>query len=319
MLVATYHPELAQRWDEFCAHAPMATFLHTRRFLSHHGERFHDLSAVLHDDRGHLVGLFPAAEDPADSGRVVSHPGITFGGLIHDGRLVGTKAIAAMEALSRHYRELGYSEIRYKAVPHIYHVSPSCDDLYALFRLGAQRYRCDLSCAIDLTEEPRASSRRTRGRRKARKAGVEVRGGPETAELFWNILVDALGRKHGVRPVHSVEEIIRLHAMFPDNIEFITGFLAGEVVAGVVLFHSTRVTHAQYIASSASGEACGALDLLFHESITVARAVGRRYFDFGISNEREGWLLNDGLYAFKSEFGGGGVVHEFYGLSLEEV
>jgi hypothetical protein len=38
----------------------------------------------------------------------------------------------------------------------------------------------------------------------------------------------------------------------------------------------------------------------------------------GISTEQQGTVLNDGLYRFKSEFGGGGVVHEFFEIDLRE-
>ena len=39
---------------------------------------------------------------------------------------------------------------------------------------------------------------------------------------------------------------------------------------------------------------------------------GRRYFDFGISNEDGGRYLNRGLAAQKEGFGGRAVVHDFY-------
>jgi lipid II:glycine glycyltransferase (peptidoglycan interpeptide bridge formation enzyme) len=56
--------------------------------------------------------------------------------------------------------------------------------------------------------------------------------------------------------------------------------------------------------------------LIFDCAIQAARAEGKQWYDFGISNENHGVVLNDGLYRFKSEFGGGGAVHEFYELAL---
>ena len=38
--------------------------------------------------------------------------------------------------------------------------------------------------------------------------------------------------------------------------------------------------------------------------------------DFGTSNENSGMYLNDGLYKYKTEFGGGGVVHEYFEFCL---
>src|SRR5713101_8013590 len=134
--------------DEFVARAPMATLLHTRSYLSYHGERFRDVSVWLMDEKERLAGVFPAAIDPTDDKCVVSHPGVTYGGIVHVGRLRGERMIEALNALCRHYAQDGFETLRYKAVPYIYHRAPSNDDLYALFRLGARRYRCDLSSTI---------------------------------------------------------------------------------------------------------------------------------------------------------------------------
>ena len=300
----------------FVAGAPMATMLHSRRFLSYHGPRFRDLSMAIVDERDNLLGVLPAAVDPADERRVVSHPGLTYGGIVHDGRLQGELMVEALRSLCLHYRERGFESFRYKAVPYIYHRAPAADDLYALFRLGARRYRCDLSSTIDLTERPKPSERRRRGLKKALKAGIEIKHGAEFIAELWSVIEENLARKHAVRPVHSIAEIEQLHALFPNDIQFVVALLDGRVVAGVVLFLTPRVSHAQYIASNSSGHACSALDAIFEHCIAQAQAAGARYFDFGVSTEREGQQLNQGLFQFKSEFGAGSVCHEFYELDL---
>lgn len=316
MHIIPYADSHAARWDEFVDGAFNATFLHTRRFLSYHGERFRDLSLIFEDERGALVGVLPAAEDRGDARRVVSHPGITYGGLLHAGGLLGEAAIEAFEAARAHYRALGYETLRYKAVPHVYQRQPAADDLYALFRLGAARYRCDLSCAIDLAERPAPSHRRRRGAKKAAQRGVRIEEGPALAPAIWEVIADNLGRKYDLRPVHSADEIALLHERFPEEIEFVAGVLDERVVAGVVLFNAHRVTHAQYTAASQAGYDTSALDAVFEHCIEKAQARGARFFDFGNSNEQEGRYLNPGLYRFKTEFGAGGVVHEFYEIPL---
>jgi hypothetical protein len=317
MRIIPYADAEAARWDEFVSGATSATFLHTRRFLSYHGARFRDLSLMFEDERGALVGVLPAAEDKGDARRVVSHPGITYGGLLHRGELLGEAALEALEAARAHYRALGYAALRYKAVPHVYHRRPAADDLYALFRLGAARYRCDLSCAIDLTDRPAPSQRRRRGAKKAAQRGVRVEEGPHLIPAIWEVIEDNLGRKYDLRPVHSAGEITLLHERFPEEIEFVGGVLEGQTVAGVVLFNTPLVTHAQYTAASRAGYDTAALDSVFEHCISKAAARGARFFDFGNSNEQEGRYLNPGLYRFKTEFGAGGVVHEFYEIPLE--
>lgn len=303
-------------WEEFCVHAVNATFLHTRRFLSYHGDRFKDLS-ILMMESGKVVGIFPAAELPSETKLVISHPGITYGGIVHRGWLSGMRMIEALTALSEYYGKGGYQRLQYKAVPHIYATTAAQDDLYALFRLGAQRVRCDLSCAIDLANRQPLSERRRRGLKKAQKA-VTLSNDPALLGELWAVIALNLARKHDAKPVHSLTELALLKDHFPEQITFRCALLEGHVEAGVVLFNSPSVWHAQYIAASERAYDVSALDVVFDSVISEAQQTGARYFDFGTSNEDGGKVLNDGLYRFKSEFGGGGVAHEYYELSLTD-
>lgn len=307
-----YEPRHAEAWDAFCAGAANATFLHTRRFLSYHGERFNDLSLLVMDS-GKMVGVFPAAHALSDPGLVVSHPGITYGGLVHQGKLAGNRMIEALEAIVANYAKGGYRRLQYKPLPFIYATMPAQDDLYALFRLGAKRVRSDLSCCIDLAARRPLSERRRRGLKKA-QAAVTLSSDPNLLGELWRVVAQNLARKHEARPVHSLEELTTLQERFPQQIQVRCALMDGVVEAGVVFFNTARVWHAQYIAASEAAYEVSALDAVFDAAIVEAQQTGARYFDFGTSNEDGGTVLNDGLYRFKSEFGGGGVAHEFYEL-----
>jgi len=305
-----------EAWDALVASSSSGTFLHTRRFLSYHGDRFADRSLVLEDERGVWCGVFPAALDTADAAVVVSHPGISYGGLLHAGELSGPDAVQALRTVCRHYGGQGMRALRYKAVPWIYHRRPAQDDAYALFRADAKLYRRDLSTAIDLGARGRLSERRRRGIDKARKQGVEVVEGFAAASAFWDVLTENLAARHDVKPVHTLEEMALLQSRFPNEIRLLVAKHAGLVVAGALLFETDRVSHAQYIAATPKGRELAALDAVFDVAIQRASAGGRRYFDFGISTEQGGKLLNEGLYEFKAGFGGSGVVHDFYEIAL---
>jgi hypothetical protein len=313
--VLAYNPEQHEAlWDDFCKRSVNCTFLQTRKFLGYHGERFSDRSALVYRD-GQLAGLLPAAEMPGQADSVASHPGATYGGLVHDGRLRGTRTIEALQALGDHYRQLGYRRLFYKPLPHIYAQAPSQDDLYALFRLEARRVRCDLSSSVDLARRGALSERRRRGLKKA-QARVSVAAGPDLLPAAWQVVADTLAREHGARPVHGADELALLQSRFPDEILVTTGSMDGVAVAAVVVFRSDMVWHAQYIGASPQGYASSALDAVFDSLIHDAASAGARYFDFGTSNEQGGRVLNDGLYTFKCEFGGGGVAYEHYELDL---
>lgn len=313
--VRSFHPEDADAWDTFCQGSLQATLLHSRRFLSYHGDRFVDCSVIL-EEAGEWLGVFPAALDPGDAKCVVSHPGATYGGLVNRGKLQGARAIEALTTLCRHYANAGYDTLLYKAVPSFYHSAPAQDDLYALFRLGAIRVRCDISSTIDLSNRLEVSQRRRRSLNKAVKAGVSVVVGDKYLAPLWSVLTENLARKHAIGPVHTYDEISLLALRFPEEIRCVCGLLGGEVVAGILLFQTRTTFHAQYIASSERGYSVSALDAVLEHSIGLAETEARRWFDFGISSTACGSILNEGLYEFKSEFGGGGTLHEFFQLDL---
>ncbi len=316
MRVVRFTADQSERWDELVRAAPMGTFLHSRRFLSYHGERFSDASLLLSDDRGALRAVLPAALDPGDPERVVSHPGTTYGGLVHDGGLYADGVRAAVEAICSHYAAGGAKTLRYRPVPYIYHRSPSSDDLWALAALGASRVGCALSCAIDLGARRAPTTRRARSLKKALRAGVRVSDDPALMSAYWPVLEATLDRRHAAAPVHSLEEIELLRERFGAAIRLVTSLVEDKVVAGVVLFATRQAYHVQYMASSEEGMGVGALDAVVERCIELATQGGARYFDFGTSMQDRGSELQSGLHRFKAEFGGGGVVLESYDLDL---
>lgn len=303
-------------WERLCAASHAASFLQTRRFLSYHGDRFIDRSLLIEDDAGRLLGLLPAAQHPQRADTVESHPGITYGGLVHDGALRGERCIEALSAACEHYAAMGYRTLRYKPLPHIYQRAPAQDDLYALFRLDARRVRAELSACIDLTNRLPTSERRRRAIAKANRNGLAYAIGVQYAPALWSLIEDNLASRHSAKPVHSLTEIVLLAERFPEQIAFHVALHEGRVVAGIVTFGVGPVLHCQYIAAGEAGHALAALDGLTEHLIAVASAAGLRHFDFGTSNEDQGRVLNDGLYRFKAEFGSGGVVHETYEIGL---
>ncbi len=313
----TFDPGRTDDWDELVAAGANGTFLHTRRFLSYHGDRFEDRSLILIDDRERPVAVFPAALDPANADIVISHPGITYGGLVHGRAVRGDGVLSALDAILNHYRAHGLHALRYKAVPAMYHRWPAQDDLYALFRRHARLYRRDLSATVDLACPQPFSQRRRRGAKRARSEDVAIVHGLEHLSAFWTVLEQVLCARHGVCPVHDLAEIRLLAARFPRQIEFIGAARGAELLAGAVLFRTETVCHAQYIAAGEAGSALGALDLVFETAIDQARQCGLRWFDFGISTESQGTVLNSGLHEFKTGFGAGATTYDFYELPLQ--
>jgi hypothetical protein len=308
--VRRFGPGDEAAWDDLVGHSRARHFFFRRGYMTYHSDRFADYSLLVHDGE-RLVACLPANRD---GNTVVSHGGLTFGGLIDDGSLGTRRTVEALGAVLTFLAAEGATSLVYKPVPHIYHVFPGEEDLYALFVHDAELFRRDVSSTLRPTGGPEMTKGRRSAIRQAERAGVTVAGSDDFAR-FMAIEARALGERHGVAPAHTGAELALLAGRFPDNIRLTGGFLGGRLVAGVVVYETETVAHAQYIGATEEGYDGHALDLV------VAHLIGERYrdkrfFDFGISTVESGRVLNEGLIRNKESFGARATNHDFYRLRL---
>lgn len=310
IVIRPYDPALRQLWDDFVDGSKNGTFLFRRDYMDYHADRFEDVSLMLFHGQG-LAALLPANR-AGDT--VTSHGGLTYGGFVIGEKMTQPAMCEVFDAALEHFRGQSVRRLRYKTTPHIYHRMPAEEDRYALFQYGARRYRCDCLSVIDMTEPGPVQVRRRRAARLAQKQGVTVCENDHFAE-FWPLLEERLVERHGVNPVHTLDEITLLKRRFPQAIRLFEARRDDNVLAGVVIYDSGTVAHVQYSIAAPEGLAVGALDAVFTELIATTYA-DRRWFDFGISNEDNGRVLNRGLVEFKEGFGARTVTHDFYELEL---
>lgn len=306
-----YNTGYKSEWDAFIDSSKNGTFMLKRDYVEYHADRFVDASVVFCDDSGELVAVLPASRHGDE---LRSHGGLTYGGVITNKRMTASRMLEVFDALKVFLRENGIVRLIYKRVPAIYYNYPSDEDLYALFRNGAKLLRRDLSTAIDLTNPIPFSSVRVRYVKKARKMGLEVRESKDY-ERYISLLTDVLVARHNVRPPHTAAELRLLASRFPETIKLFCAYKGDAMLAGVLIFDTPQVVHAQYIANSEEGRNVGALDLVM-EYLINTYSLHHKYFDFGISTEDGGWMLNEGLVGQKEMFGGRGVIYDFYQMEV---
>jgi Acetyltransferase (GNAT) domain len=308
--VERYAPEHRRGWDDFLARSRNGTFLFRRDYVEYHADRFTDHSLLfLDDDR--LVGLLPASER---DGTLTSHGGLTYGGVVSDGRMRTPLMLELFDGLVEYLRGRGVGRLVYKAVPHIYHRVPAEEDLYALFRHGGRLFRRDVASTVWMRDREPLSKGRKWSVKRARSNGLTVARSHDFA-TFMAIEEAHLLEKYGVRPTHTAAEMELLVGRFPENIKLFAAHRGTEMLGGVVVYESPRVAHAQYIAATAAGRELGALDLILDLLLNETYA-GLDYFDFGISTEDGGKTLNVGLVENKESYGARAVAYDFYELDL---
>jgi hypothetical protein len=303
---------MADSWNHFVSSCRNATFLHNRNYMDYHRDRFTDASLVLRDEKGRIVALLPAN---VDGERAVSHGGLTYGGLLIDNHADVMTVCREFDAVIEFYRSMGLKELVYKPVPTIYAQVPSEEEQYALFLHGAVTDVVNISSTVSLVAPLGYNENTRRNIRKAMKAGVTVDYSTDLA-AFHKILADLLMSRYNTQPVHTLAELEKLAAAFPENIRLLLAYKDGVAIAGSLLYITPTVVHAQYIAASEQGKACDALSLLFDRAISESAAMGKCYFDFGTCNEQRGLYLNEGLVRQKNGFGGRGIAYPSFLIKL---
>ncbi|MFV7759046.1 hypothetical protein ACNPKZ_00645 [Shewanella algae] len=313
MLIKKYSDECKVVWDEFVSLSKTQHFFFFREYLNYHKSRFEDHSLMFYDEKGTLLALLPANRD---GNLLISHQGLTFGGLLIKPSTKQVDVIKIFQSILDYMEHNSIGRFLYKKCPQIYCSMPNDEDLYALFKLRASLVRRDVSSAIKVGNQIKYSKGRKWIIKKSKSFNL-VYNETEDLNQFWSRLSEVLEKYHGAKPVHSLEEIDFLQKKFPNNIKFYSAQVENECLAGAVIFDTGITVHTQYLFNTDQGREFGALDGLL-DYLVKSRYKDKEYFDFGTSNEQQGRYLNEGLIGQKEGFGARAIVHDFYELKLND-
>lgn len=310
--IIKYIPPYYNKWNNFVANSKNATFLFHRDFMDYHQDRFNDNSLLIFKNEK-LVAVLPANKK---EDTLYSHQGLSYGGLIFQKNINFKDAFQSFKELLKFCKVGGIKSINLKLLPKIYHEYPSDEMDYFLFLIHSELIRRDVSSTIDNSSKIKIQSNRIEGKRKAERQGLIVK---EEANFngFWNeILIPNLQDRHQSKPVHSLKEIELLQSNFPKNIRQFNVYKDSKIVAGTTIFETKKVAHVQYISANFDKQKLGSLDFLFEHLINSVFKE-KKYFDFGISNENNGYNINEGLLFWKEGFGARSIVHDFYKIDTK--
>jgi hypothetical protein len=313
MKIIRYEDDLKNVWNDFLRNTKNYHFFFHREYLAYHGERFEDFSLLVYDEKEKLVALLPAN---VEGDTLFSHMGLTYGGFLINDNMKVEKMLEIFEALKCFLVSKGISKLIYKTIPYIHHYKPAEEDRYALFIQNAKLIQRDVGAVIDLQKPVKYSNGRKWSLKKAKKESFTIEESRDF-KLFWGLLEEILKQQHDSKPVHTLAEIEHLNNLFPENIRLYLIYKEQHLMAGGITFDNPEITHLQYVANSNEGRQIGALDYLIDHLINDRLKRGKRFFDFGTSNEEQGRVLNKGLIDQKERFGARAVVNDRYEWILQ--
>lgn len=309
--VKIYTKAYYSKWNDFVANAKNATFLFHRDFMEYHSDRFEDYSLLVFDEKENLKAILPANR----VGEVVySHQGLTYGGLVLNSKSKLSEVIYITESILRFLQDTEIVTLELKQIPTIYNDFPSDEIEYISFITQSKLVKRDTLSVIDLQSSYKIASNRKQEITKAKDLLIKE---VHQFEEFWSeILIPNLQQKHQAKPVHSLAEMGYLKSKFPKQIRQFNVYKDNQIIAGTTIFESNTVAHSQYISGLSHFNALGGLDFLHHYLITEVFK-GKKYFDFGISNENQGKNINQGLLFWKESFGARTITQNFYSIETK--
>ena len=309
--IKKYVPEEKGMWDNFVKNSKNGVFFFLRDYMEYHADRFEDHSLFFFKN-GKPIALMPAN---IKDDTLFSHAGLTFGGIVTNKKMKTSLMLQIFGSLKEYLKENGFKKLLYKSIPHIYHLHPSEEDLYALFINKAILVKREAASTIEMVDRISYSRNIKRNIKKVGNMGLNVARSYDFG-TFMGLKEEQLLKKYGIKPTHTAEEMEYLAGKFPENIKLFAAEYNGKMVDGVLIYESENVVHAQYQGATEQGMGLHASSLIFDTIIN--HHCGKKYFDFGISTENNGLYLNHGLIDFKERFGARSVVYDSYELNLDE-
>ncbi|WP_178983750.1 GNAT family N-acetyltransferase [Winogradskyella helgolandensis] len=266
--------------------------------MDYHSDRFKDFSVMLYKD-DQLYALLPAN---IVGDKVISHQGLTYGSFVLQDKSKFFYAFEAFKTMLAFYEKEGVKALEIKVIPTFYNRMPSDELDYFLYKAEAQLLKKEVLMVIDYAHKLRFQKNRREGINKAVRSGLVLKVDTNFEDFWTDVLIPNLEKKHGVQPVHSLEEIELLASRFPEHIKQVNIYKDGKVVAGTTVFLTETTVHPQYVSGNTDKNSFGSLDLAY-DFVINKMCDDKRYFDFNISSEDNGRKINEGLIFWKESCG----------------
>ncbi len=310
--VKQYQESDYTNWNTFIGQAKNATFLFHRDFMEYHKDRFEDFSLMVFDNEK-LIAVLPANRV---ENIVYSHKGLTYGGLVYATKLKGEKIETILDVVLSFFKANGLQSFYLKSIPLFYVLNGNAEIDFFLIRKGAFLDHKEMNLAINLAMPLTISKSKLKHFRKIEELDIEWIE-EQQLESFWDLVLEPrLLEKYNAKPVHTLSEISKLKANFPDNIKQFSVYYDGVIIAGITLFETETVVKSQYGATTKKGEELRALDFLFINLIKKYQKEGKLFFDMGIVNEDNEQGYHAGLLKQKEELGCSVYSQDFYKMNL---
>lgn len=293
---------------------------HLQRFLDYHPANSWSFAHLLFREGERLVGVLPGGLK-AD-GSYWSPMGASYGSIV----TLDTsfeRSLALVDTLIEYAKQQGITDLYLIPPPLLYTINYSQHVEYAMLYRKATFELHYISHAIDLKHgknffkhfDPTARKNINKILREQR---LSIQESTDYA-TFHEILVENKAR-HGVKPTHSLADLLRLHELMPDKLRLNMVYLDGQAIAGSLLFLANpKVVLCFYNMLRYEYEHMHPIYLVMHETCRWAIENGYEWVDIGVSQDTKAedpMTPSIGLIGFKERFDARGILRSTYHLHV---
>lgn len=305
MEIIRYTEEWKEKWDRFVLKSSNGTMFHLQKFFDYHTPGKFSFNHLIFIKNNNIAALLPGR---IKDGVFESPVGASYGSIV-TGDIKFEDALEIVNTLLDWARKEGIKEIILTPAPMIYEKFQNQNLDFAMLWLGFKYSLHYISSAIKLDPLqdiiPRFSPTVRRNVRMSLKnpdIRVEIN---ERYDEFYPILIENKAR-HNVKPTHSLEDLIKLAELLPDNLKLFMVYYKDKPIAGSSMFFANEtVGICFYNMLIYEFEHLKPIQRVMYEVVKYCTEKGYNYVDIGVSQDTKAenpMTPSRNLIIFKEKF-----------------
>ena len=314
--ITKYNDMLFDEWEQFISDSNNGTIFQKQAFLQYHINRSFVDGSLIIKKKSVIVAVMPAA---IKDNILYSHPGSSYGGIVLSHNLDFKMIHDILKVIDEYCIAQKYKALFLINSPSIYQKKSDQSLDYLLQWNGFKQTELYISHAVDMSKTSDILSLLTKRKRRYINNNQELNSLTFEEETyldeFYDILV-ASKKKYNTTPTHSLDELIKLKDMFPQQIKLLVTRNENKIIGGsLIFFTNDNVALVFYNTILEQYRESQIAMLQLYKCMEISKKYNLHWIDFGVSHtpEQENPLAPKfSLIHFKEQFNAKGVLRIAY-------
>lgn len=317
IVIREYTPDCREIWDNFVLNSNNGTIFHLQQFLDYHKPGRFNFYHLMFYKGEELIAVMPGGLSQNDS--VLWSPvGASYGSIVTKD-IHFELCLNIVDSLLQYCRDKKIKDLYCIPPPLVYYLNYSQHIEYAMlyrkfdFELHYISHAIDLKHQSNFLEYFDKTARKTIHKilREKKLSIVEC----DDIATFNEILLNNKA-KHGAKPTHTLEEMIKLKELLPEQIKLFLVYYDGKAIAGSLLFVcNPKVVLCFYNMLLYEYEHLKPVYLIMYETCRWAIENKFEWVDIGVSQDTQAedpMTPSLNLIQFKERFDSKGILRSTY-------